>query len=151
MSDPQVTHGSPEEATHAFVDAIAWGEHHTVWDLLGAEGRKTVLRVALSHGMDDALVARLRDGTASNRERNEFLTDLVNGLRADLAGNDLDSFEYHLDPEPPAPGRARVTLIVPVPEILDRGAGGLPVGSVELSGDGTRWWVERLVPRPPAR
>ncbi|MGH9182694.1 MAG: hypothetical protein ACRDZ9_02575 [Acidimicrobiales bacterium] len=141
---------TPEGAARAFVDAITWGEHRTVWDLLGTEGRQTVLRVAANHGMDDALVARLRDGTATERETNEFLTDLTNGLRADLAGNDLDNLEYHVDPEAPGPDRARVVLEVPLPELLDRGAGGLPVGSVELSTDGQRWRVERLVPRAPA-
>ena len=54
--------------------------------------------------MDEALVARLRDGTASDAERNEFLMDLIAGLRADLAGNDLDALEYEEDAEPPEPG-----------------------------------------------
>lgn len=129
-----------------FVGAIVWGEHHTVWELLGAEGRRTVLRIASERGMDEALAARLRDGTAARAEREEFLTDLVNGLRADLLGTDFDALVYLPDPDP-EPGRARVIMTVPFPETLGQGD-GLPVGSVELSEDDGMWKVQRLIPRP---
>ena len=134
----------PLETTRVFVDAITWGEHGTVWELLGEEGRKTVLRVAVNRGMDEALAARLREGTATGREVSEFLLALVNGLRADLEGANLDALEYELDPDPGGPGQARVLLTAPMPAEL---GGGLPVGSVELSEDGGRWKVDRLVPR----
>ncbi|MGH9186541.1 MAG: hypothetical protein ACRD0U_12115 [Acidimicrobiales bacterium] len=134
----------PVAVCRAFVDAIAWGEHVRVWELLAPEGRKTVLRIALERGMDEALVMRLRNGTASHRERNEFLTDLVNGLRTDLAGSDLDALEYELDPEPSDPGGVRVVLSAPMPEIL---GGGLPTGSLDLTEHDGRWVVERLIPR----
>lgn len=138
------TANDPVETARAFVDAVIWGEHRTVWDLLAAEGRKTVLRVAVARGMDEALSGRLREGLASAKEENEFLTDLVNGLRADLAGTDLDVLEYILDTEPVDPGRARVGLTAPMPAEL---GGGLPAGSIELAHDGDRWRVERLLPR----
>jgi hypothetical protein len=134
---------APIEAARAFVDAVVWGEHRKVWDLLGLEGRTTVLKVASNRGMDDALVARLRDGTAGDGERDEFLTDLVNGLRADLAGNDLDVLEFELDTAPNEPGRARVVVNVPLPAAF---GGVLPAASVELSAEGDDWKVERLVP-----
>jgi hypothetical protein len=136
----------PVATAETFVNAVAWGEHHLVWDLLADDGRETVLRVAATRGMDPALASRLRDGTASGGERDEFLADLVNGLRADLAGNDLDSLEYAIDPAPLEPGRARVVIIATLPEPLSAG-GGLPVGSVELVDDDGRWRVERIVPR----
>jgi len=132
------------EATRTFVDAVIWGDHQAVWDHLATEGRETVLRVALHHGMDEALADRLRDGTATASERNDFLVDLVYGLRNDLHGTDLDALEYELDPEPLSPGQARVVLVAPMPVEL---GGGLPVGSAELSHDGERWMVERLIPR----
>ncbi len=135
---------SPTDTARTFVDAVIWGEHRQVWDLFGLEARTTVLNVARKRGMDEALLARLRDGTASDSERDGFLSDLVNGLRADLAGNDLDSLEYELDPEPPEPGRARVVLNAPLPPTL---GGSLPVASLELSSDDGVWRVERLVPR----
>jgi hypothetical protein len=136
------------EACRAFIDAVAWGEHHRVWDLLGPEGRKTVLRVATSRGMDEALAMRLREGTAPPDEFDHFLTDLVQGLRADLAGTDLDRLEYVLDPEPPGPGRARVILSAPLAVPLATGR-VIPAGLVELERDEDGGWrVERLVPRP---
>ena len=136
--------GDPESTARAFVDAVAWGEHENVWALLGSEGRDTVLRIATKRGMDEALVARLRDGTAVGVEREEFLSDLVNGLRADLAGNDLDSLEYEPDPEPAEPGQARVVAHSPLPPAL---GGTLPVGTIELSNEGGEWRVQRLVVR----
>lgn len=133
----------------AFVDAVVWGEHQKVWDLMGIEARTTVLKVASNRGMDEALVARLRDGTASDAERNEFLADLVNGLRADLAGNDLDSLQYEEDSDAPEPDRARVVMSVPVAIGL---GGNLPIGSVELAKEPSttgeaEWRIERLVPQ----
>ncbi len=140
---------SPIDAAREFVDAIVWGEHLKVWELMGVEARTTVLKVASNRGMDEALVARLRDGTAAPAERDEFLADLVNGLRADLSGNDLDALVYEEDPEPPEPGRARVVISVPVAVGF---GGNLPVGSVELATESStsgeaEWRIERLVPQ----
>jgi hypothetical protein len=135
---------APEQAK-ALVDAVAWGEHHKVWDLLSEEGRRTVLRVGAARGMDEGLAARLREGTASAGEQEEFLADLVNGLRADLAGNDLDALEAELDSEPVEEGRARVILVAPLPEVLS--LPGLPVATVEMREEGGGWRVDRLIPR----
>ncbi len=142
MSSP----GDAVATARRFVDGIAWGEHHHVWDLLGPEGRTTVLRVATQRGMDDALAARLRDGTAATAEREQFLTDLVNGLRVDLLGTDVDTVVYVADPVP-EPDRVRVILTAPFPEELGQGD-GVPVGSIELTRDGDHWLVERLHMRP---
>ncbi len=135
---------SPVDTVREFVDAVVWGEHQKVWDLMGVEARTTVLKVASDRGMDEALVARLRDGTAAPAERDEFLADLVNGLRADLEGNDFDALEYEEDPERPDPGRARVVIFVPAAFGL---GGNLPVGSVELATEEAEWRIERLVPQ----
>ena len=140
---------SPIDTAREFVDSIVWGDHDKVWHLMGVEARTTVLKVASNRGMDEALVARLRDGTAAQGEREEFLADLLNGLRADLSGNDLDALEYEEDPEPPEPGRARVVISVPVAPGL---GGNLPVASVELATESStsgeaEWRVERLVPQ----
>lgn len=141
-----MTGDQPTGVASRFIDAIAWGEHHTVWDLLSPQARRTVLRLATDRGMDEGLAARLRDGTASRSEREVFLADLVNGLRADLIGTDVDNLVFLDDPDP-EPGRARVILTVPFPPELEQGE-GVPVGSVELIDDGDGWLVERLVPRP---
>jgi hypothetical protein len=137
------------DAAREFVDAVVWGEHRKVWLLMGIEARTTVLKVASDRGMDEALVARLRDGTAGDAERDEFLMDLIAGLRADLAGNDLDALVYEEDAQPPEPGRARVVISVPV--AIGFG-GNLPVASVELAEESStsgesEWRVQRLVPQ----
>jgi hypothetical protein len=135
---------APERA-RAFVDAVAWGEHHKVWELLSEDGRRTVLRVGAARGMDEGLAARLASGTASASEQDQFLADLVNGLRADLAGNDLDALEAELDPEGAEAGRARVVLVAPLPEVLDQP--GLPVATVDMAEEDGGWRVGRLIPR----
>ncbi|MBW3575513.1 MAG: hypothetical protein KY450_11690 [Actinobacteria bacterium] len=136
----------PDVVAKEFVDAIAWGEHHRVWDLLSAEGRGTVMRVGVAQGMDEGLVVRLRDGTATTAEREDFLGDLVKGLRADLAGNDLDALEAELDtPADAAPGTARVLLVAPLPPVLN--LPGLPAATVELVEESGAWRVERIIPR----
>ena len=105
-----------------------------------------MLRVAVNHGMDEALAARLRDGTAARSESDEFLAQLVNGLRADLQGNDLDALEYSPDPVP-EPNRTRVVLISPLPLGLADSGSGLPIGSLEMVSDESgAWRVERLLP-----
>jgi hypothetical protein len=134
----------PTETVRTFVGAVAWGEHSTVWELLALEGRTTILKIASKRGMDDGLVERLRQGTASDGERQEFLSDLVNGLRADLVGNDLDVLEFEDDPAPAEPGRARVIVNAPLHATL---GGSLPVATVDLAVEDGKWRIERLVPR----
>jgi len=134
----------PVEVAREFVDAIVWGDHRKVWDFFGLEARTAVLKVASNRGMDEGLSARLRDGTASEPEREEFLADLVNGLRADLSGNDLDSLAFELDTELQDPGRARVVVNSPVPPPM---GGYLPAASVELADEGGEWKIVRLLPQ----
>ncbi len=148
---PSEVEGGPsgvslDQATKAaadFIDAVVWGEHHKVWELLAAPGRDEVLEVATKRGMDDALAARLRSGTASPGETNEFLADLVNGLRAELAGNDLDNVTFEVDQARSDSERATVVMHVPLHPNL---GGTLPVGTLELSTEGSAWRVERMIP-----
>ncbi len=134
----------PVEVAREFVDAITWGDHNKVWDFFGLEARTAVLKVAANRGMDEGLSARLRDGTASDAERDEFLADLVNGLRADMAGNDLDTLTFELDTELQEPGRARVVVNSPIPPPM---GGYLPAASVELADEGGEWKIVRLLPQ----
>ena len=136
--------GDPVEVAREFVDAVTWGDHNKVWESFGLEARTAVLKVAGNRGMDEALSARLRDGTASTGERDEFLADLVNGLRSDMAGNDLDTLTYELDPEPQDPGRARVVVNSPIPPPM---GGVLPAASVELADEDGEWKIVRLLPQ----
>jgi hypothetical protein len=137
----------PVGVAAAFVTAVAWGEHMTIWELLSPEARRVVLRVAVGRGMDEALAARLRDGTAARVERETFLTDLVNGLRADLRGNDLDALNFQPDPDwrEPDPDRAHVMLLAPLVSAML--GDPLPVASLEMVRERGQWRIERLLPR----
>lgn len=135
----------PDITARQFVEAVAWGEHRRVWELLSQDGRRSVLRIAVGRGMNEALSARLRDGTASTRETDSFLADLVNGLRADLTGSDLDTLSYRQDPLDVDGGPVWVVLTAPVPAAL---GGEVPVGTVEVVQEGGQWRVSRIKPRP---
>ena len=137
---------TPEEAARAFIQAVVWGEHHVVWEMLSDEARRAVMGIATARGMPEPLAARLRDGTATQVELDQFRGDLVNGFRADLIGTDIDVVEYELDEAALEPGTVRVILMVPVPDpVLGR---GLPTASLELSDGGAgSWRVERLIRR----
>ena len=143
--------GAPGEASlqdatataSAFIEAVIWGEHNKVWELLASSGRNEVLEVATKRGMDEALAARLGSGTGSPAETNEFLADLLNGLRTELAGNDLDHLIFELDEARSGGGRAKVVMHVPLHPNL---GGTLPIGTVDLATEGSAWRVERLVP-----
>ncbi|MEO5678177.1 MAG: hypothetical protein ABIS47_00750 [Acidimicrobiales bacterium] len=133
------------ETARTFVQAVAWGEHHVVWDMLGSEAQRVVMGIATNRGMPEPLAARLRDGTATTAELDQFRGDLVNGFRADLLGVDVDTLEYDVDPAPLEEGTSRVVLVVPVPDPV-LGA-GLPAASLELRQEDGAWRVERLIPR----
>lgn len=137
----------PDEAARTFIQAVAWGEHHVVWEMLSTEAQRVVMGIATGRGMPEALAARLRDGTATDAELDQFRGDLVNGFRADLLGTDVDSLEYEVDDTVLEPGKARVVLMVPVPDpVLGL---GLPTASIEMTQEGpdAEWRVERLIRR----
>ncbi len=136
------------DVSRSFVHAVAWGEHRTVWELLAQEGRKTVLRVALGRGMDDVLASRLREDCAEPHELDAFLTDLVNGLRADLAGADLDTVGFEPADVASDVGAVSILLTTPTaPEIARHGIESLPIATLELVAEDTTWRVARIAPR----
>jgi len=134
--------GAVKTATE-FVDAIVWGDHNVVWRLIGSEGRAEVLEVATKRGMDEGLAARLRADTASPAEMIEFLADLVNGLRSELSGNDLDNVTFEPNEEETTADKAEVRLHVPLHPLL---GGTLPIGTLFLVNEGGEWRVARLIP-----
>lgn len=138
---------SPAETTQTFVEAVAWGEHHVVWEMLSTEAQRKVMSIAASRGMPEPLAARLRDDTATQAETDQFRGDLVNGFRTDLIGVDVDTLEYEVDEAVLEPGTARVILVVPVPD--PRLGRGLPTASIELrtEGEDGQWRIERLTAR----
>ena len=142
MSDGEGT--APEvAAADRFIDGVVWGDHNAVWDLISSGGRDEVLDVATKRGMDEGQAERLRTNTGSPAETNEFLQDLVNGLRAELAGNDLDHITFEVDEKETVPGRTAVKMFVPLHPLL---GGTLPIGTVFVVPEGDAWKVERLIP-----
>ncbi len=143
--------GSPHSTAAAFLDAIVWGEHHRVWELLGPEAREHALAIAARRGMDAVAAARARQGTWEVEESDRFLTALVRGLRVDLVGTDINTVEVIDDPECDIDGAIRFRLetatLLP-PEIT--GGAKWAAGAVIVTEVAGRWLVRRLEPRPPA-
>ena len=128
----------------AFIHAIVWAEHTTLWDLLSAHGQSTALTVAVRNGLDRVVASRIRDGLADPVEQDRFLQQLVGGLRRDLRSVELTELTV---------GDCRtidentVTVELLSPSRLP-GTGAWPAGQVVLSFEASRGWaVDRLNPR----
>lgn len=129
----------------AFLHAILWGEHTTVWDLLSEEGRNIALGVAIRNGLDRVTAGRIREGLADPNEREAFLRQLLGGLRRDLRSVDLEEVEIAPTPEFPNERTAIVQLSSPS---LIPGTEAWSAGSLMLSEHDERGWlVDRLEPQ----
>jgi len=134
--------GDPVATAQAFLGAVAWAEHTTVWELLAPSARVAVLQLATHRGMDPLLAARLREGTAAADERDDFLADLLHGLRAEVVGVDLETLHYVLgEGGSTVPGSVLVQLVADVPAELGP---EVPVGRIEVVRSSGRWAVVRL-------
>ncbi len=127
----------------AFLDAVVWGEHSRVWELLGPAGRDRVLAAGSRGGLDSVMAERIRQNTSSQRELDDFLSGLLRGLRVDLSAADLDQIEASPDVTHIGTGLVRVALEAPAAFHREPWAVGSIVLS-ELDGD---WRVDRLEPR----
>jgi len=143
MSSQVAGGGDPVDTAQAFISALAWNEHTTVWDLLSPAARAAVLDLATRRGMDALLAARLREGTTGHEERDEFLADLLRGLRRAMPGVDFEALRC-------VRGGSGATVACSVLVHLVVGApaelgGDVPVGRIELVADvDGRWSVVRL-------
>ncbi len=141
MSDP-AGRADAAESAKTFVDAVAWNVHTEVWDMLSDGARLAVLEVATRRGMDALLSARLREGTAAGDERDDFLADLLHGLRSELIGVDTDALRYELaGAGETVVGSTLVRLVIDLP--VELGA-PVPVAHLELIDERDRWRVVRL-------
>ena len=141
MSD--ASHGVAERAG-AFIHAVVWAEHTTLWELLSDQGRAAALSVAMRNGLDRVVAGRIRDDLADPVERERFLQQLVVGLRRDLRSVELTELtlgECHTSSD----GSTAIELLSPsqLP-----GTGAWPAGRLVLSQDPERGWlIDRLEPR----
>ena len=93
--------GDPATVATRFLNAILWGEHLQVWELLSPAGREHVLEAGARRGLDPLQAQRLRLGTSPLEERDSFLTGLVHGLRVDFASVPLEDVgPARQDPQP---------------------------------------------------
>lgn len=145
---PAVSSNAPSVVrlvAEAFLDAIVWSRHTEIWELLSTGGRETVLRIAMTNGLDRVVAGRLRDGLADPVDRDRFLADLLEGLRRDLRSVELDRLDVADEIEWIDGDTVGVGLVGPstIP-----GTGPWSAGQVVLAIDGDRGWrVERLEPR----
>ena len=132
------------EHAAAFIHAIVWAEHTTLWDLLSDAGRDAALSVAMRNGLDRVVAGRIRDDLADPVERERFLQQLVGGLRRDLRSVELTELALGAC-QAASDGSVAVELLSPsqLP-----GTGAWPAGRLVLSRDADRGWVvDRLEPR----
>lgn len=150
-----------------FFFAVSIGDGPAVWEELSQRARAFVLNLAVQQGMDFDLGSRLRSGTATTAEVEEYQSNLTWGIQRDLEGLDLANLVYEASPEEAGPGgtepsgggQLRVRYAVPLGLTLpagrrsDDGLGtpdtpAIPAGSVLLSMEVGAWRVDRLIPRP---
>lgn len=148
--DPAVSPDPPGATARAaaFIDAIAWGEHTTVWELLSADGRATALGVAMHNGLDRVVAGRISEDLADPTEREQFLQQLVGGLRRDLRGVDIDNISAVEPTSSTAVGRTDVVAVELTTPSTIPGTHAWLAGTLFLSHtDANGWQVDRLEPR----
>lgn len=140
------TLNSAAEAADRFLRAVVWGEHTRLWVLLSPEGRAAALSVAVANGMDRVVAGRIRDGLADPVEFDDFLRQLLVGLRRDMRSVDLENVTLVGEPRP-GPEDGSVIVELATPSALP-GTEAWPAGRLVLSlGPDGDWGVDRLEPR----
>ena len=132
----------PAAVADRFIQAIAWGEHVVVWDMLSEAGREHVLEAGARRGLDPLQAQRIRQGTSPQEELDAFLTGLVHGLRVDFAAVPLGDVRAE---EPTTPADAE-TVEVALECPASFGEGSWAAGSIELSRFEDTWLVDRVRP-----
>lgn len=134
----------------AFVTAIVWGEHTTIWELLSPAGRTTALAVAVGNGLDRVAASRIDGDVANPVEFEDFLRQLVDGLRRDLRGVESARLTGRVvdgGAGARSEGDERAVVELTSPSAIP-GTGDWAAGRVHLTRHGSRGWlVDRLEPR----
>lgn len=135
-----------EKVADQFFDAIANSDGEALWSAFSDDARSFVLNLAIQQGMEFDLATAIRDGTASEAQRGEYLGNLVSGIRQDLRQLDLDDLTYEMHAEAET-DQIRVRFLVEVAAGPD-GGHRIPAGSLMVVHEEDGWAVDRLVPRP---
>lgn len=125
-----------------FLEAIVWGEHLVVWDMLSPAGREYVLAAGERRGLDPMQAQRIRLGTSPTEERDSFLSGLVHGLRVDFSLVPLEDVQ----PTEDIVEREDGTLDVPLECPASFGAGGWSAGTLVVSRQGDTFLIDRVKP-----
>ncbi len=152
--DTAMTNGLDAVAcAERFIHAIVWAEHTTLWDLLSVQGRSTALSVAMHNGLDRVVAGRIHDDLADPNEREQFLQQLVNGLRRDLRSVELTELTVG-DCHEMSEDTVAVELLTPsqIPGTEAWSAGRLILSRSHSNAtcrgdDNGGWTVDRLEPR----
>ncbi|MGI9597275.1 MAG: hypothetical protein ACR2QK_14020 [Acidimicrobiales bacterium] len=142
----------PWGRAEAFVTAIVWGEHTTIWRLLSPAGRTAALSVAVGNGLDRVVAARIDGEVADPTEFEDFLRQLVGGLRRDLRSVEAAKVTTAAATADDGDGDGGATVDEAIVELATPsdipGTGDWPAGRVHLSRDDERGWlIDRLEPR----
>lgn len=145
LNPPAASAGAAEAASR-FLRAVVWGEHTRLWPMLSPKGRAAAISVAVANGMDRVAAGRIRDGLADPAEFDDFLRQLLVGLRRDMRSVDLENVTLAGAPSP-GPEDGSVTVELATPSTLP-GTEAWPAGRLVLScGPEGDWGVDRLEPR----
>ena len=143
--------GSAREAAVTFLRAIIWGEHTVIWKLLSPSGREVALSVACSNGLDRVVAGRIENGLADPTELDEFLAQLLRGLRRDLRSVNISEVVVSSVDEGVDERSDQVAVAtLQVPSAMP-GSDGWAAGELDLSRIATGWAVDRLRPRVAGR
>lgn len=137
-----MTATDPVSIAERFIEAIVWGEHFTVWEMLSDAGRELVLEAGGRRGLDPLQAQRIRQSTSPQDELDSFLTGLVHGLRVDFAAVPLGEVRAASQTIPPEANLIEVQLHCPA----TFGEGQWAAGSIVLSLSGDSWMVDRVKP-----
>lgn len=132
----------PAAVADRFIQAIVWGEHVVVWDLLSEAGREHVLEAGARRGLDPLHAQRIRQGTSPQDEADAFLTGLVHGLRVDFAAVPLGDVRAEESAVPADADSVEVALQCPAAF----GQQAWAAGSLLLSRSEDTWRVDRVRP-----
>jgi hypothetical protein len=131
-----------------FLTLVGEGDHRGVWDLFSENAQAYVLNRAVDRGMDFDLMSAIRQGAASDEQFDDYLQDLLEGLRRDLRGVDLARLKFQATPEPETAGMVRVVYLLEMDVAIGDQRPSIPAGSVLVAPQEGEWKVERLIPRP---
>ena len=152
---PEAEEEAVEEASEGalavaeqFLLTISSGNAREMWDMFSETAQAYIIGLGHERGMDFDLASRLRSGTTSDEELDQFLGDLMLGIQHDLAGLDFSRMAFESKVEPEAPMQVRVNYLVQLGPEIEGIQTAIPAGSILLSLQNEQWKVERLVPRP---